>query len=308
MRPCSFLLDRAFCLRIVLVGVLFFWVGCTVLFLVGCTVDVDNQLIADEGAEIVGRGEYLVESVAACGACHGAWRAPLAPLSGGMAFVDRYGEVLAPNITPSRKYGIGKWTANDLKVLFRTHRSRSARYVSHQAHEGLEWLSDRDVIAIAVYLATLKPVHKKVARRDISDYNPTNWTVFESAINVTGVVPDIARTESVHYGHYLARSVMRCQSCHDGVSTWFGDVKAFDGGRMVKRGNQVKKVPSLTRVFGKGGSSWSVADLQHYLRTGLGPDGNKRDAEFCPTNFFARASQEDLVAVVQYVALMSSED
>jgi mono/diheme cytochrome c family protein len=269
------------------------------LVVAGCSVKVDERVVPGNTPKELTRGKYLVEGIAACGSCHGAFRKPGAPLSGGIPFTDRFGEVLAPNITPSRTYGLGRWSATDIKQLFRTGRSSSGEYVSHQAHEGFEWLSDADIVAISTYLAALRPVENEVEHRSISKLNPYNWVSGESGIDVKGAIPDINRANSVAYGHYLSRAVMRCNSCHNGVATFFGDPATLAGQRIVKRASVAKLVPPLAGILSPG--RWSKATLKQYLRGGKGPDEKQRDQDFCPTAFYAQASDEDLNAVIEYI-------
>jgi mono/diheme cytochrome c family protein len=278
---------------------LFLLMSAAQLVVAGCSLKVDERVVSRDGPEELARGQYLVEGIAACGSCHGAFRKPGAPLSGGIPFSDRFGEVLAPNITPSRIYGIGRWNATDVKQLFRTGRSSSGDYVSHQAHEGFEWLSDADILAISTYLASLRPVDSEVEHRSVSKMNPYNWVSGESGVDVKGAIPDINRVNSVAYGHYLSRAVMRCSSCHNGVATFFGDPAPLAGERVVKRSTEAKSVPGLAGILSPG--RWSKAALKEYLRSGRGPDGKQRDQGFCPTAFYAQASEDDLNAIIEYV-------
>jgi len=271
-----------------------------VSFIVGCSLDVDDRIVPPDSPEELARGRYLVEGVAACGSCHGSFRKPGAPLSGGIPFTDRFGEVLAPNITPSRTVGMGKWTATDIKKLFRTGRSSSGAYVSHQAHEGFEWLSDGDILAISSYLASLRPVESEVEHRSFSKLNPYNWISGESGVDVKGAIPDISRSNPVAYGYYLSRAVMRCSSCHNGVATFFGDPAPLAGRRIVKRGSEARSVPPLAGILTPG--RWSKAQLKEYLRGGTGPDGKHRNQDFCPTAFYAQVTDDDLNAVIEYIS------
>jgi mono/diheme cytochrome c family protein len=278
---------------------LFLLIIAAQMIVAGCSLKFDERVVPRDSREELARGKYLVEGIAACGSCHGAFRKPGAPLSGGVPFNDRFGEVLAPNITPSRTYGIGRWTATDVKQLFRSGRSSSGEYVSHQAHEGFEWLSDVDILAISTYLASLRPVESEVEHRSVSTLNPYNWVSGESGINVKGAISDIDRANSVAYGHYLSRAVMRCSSCHNGVSTFFGDPEPLAGERVVKRSAEAKSVPALAGILSPG--RWAKGELKEYLRSGRGPDGKQRDQAFCPTAFYAQASDDDLNAVIEFI-------
>jgi len=70
----------------------------------------------------VERGSYLVNSIGACGNCHGRDAAfnRTPDLAGGVA-EDRegVGHVVFSNITPHPETGIGKWTEADIVVALR---------------------------------------------------------------------------------------------------------------------------------------------------------------------------------------------
>ena len=81
---------------------LFLLIIAAQMIVAGCSLKVDERVVPRDSREELSRGKYLVEGIAACGSCHGAFRKPGAPLSGGVPFNDRFGVLLAPNITPSR--------------------------------------------------------------------------------------------------------------------------------------------------------------------------------------------------------------
>src|SRR6476660_5999425 len=70
------------------------------------------------------RGRYLVNSVLNCGNCHTPKGPNLGPnlgpnadklLSGGMRFDTPGYNVVAPNLTPDRETGLGRWSDADIK-------------------------------------------------------------------------------------------------------------------------------------------------------------------------------------------------
>jgi mono/diheme cytochrome c family protein len=75
----------------------------------------------------VERGSYLVNSIGACGNCHGRDASGNLytdhTLAGGVSFdtVDPSlpGHVIAPNITPDRDTGIGRWSQADIVTALR---------------------------------------------------------------------------------------------------------------------------------------------------------------------------------------------
>src|SRR5215471_19973749 len=75
----------------------------------------------------VERGSYLVNSIGACGNCHGRDASGRKlytdnTLAGGFVFDEvapELGHVIAPNITPDKETGIGKWSEADIVVAMR---------------------------------------------------------------------------------------------------------------------------------------------------------------------------------------------
>jgi mono/diheme cytochrome c family protein len=118
------------------------------------------------------RGAYLVTALAHCGECHTP-RNSLGALDhdhelSGTA--DGPDGRPVPNITPDPASGISGWDRSDLVELLKTGTGpdgSEAKGAMHEAIEdGLKYLSDADLDAIAEYVLTQKPiVHKVTAKR-----------------------------------------------------------------------------------------------------------------------------------------------
>ena len=110
------------------------------------------------------RGAYLVTALAHCGECHtprnmlGAVK-PSLTLAGTPDGPDGQ---RVPNITPDRATGIGDWGSDDIVTLLKTGRTPEESAVKGAMREavqdGLRFLTDADLRAIAVYLRSLEPV------------------------------------------------------------------------------------------------------------------------------------------------------
>jgi mono/diheme cytochrome c family protein len=121
------------------------------------------------------RGAYLVTALTHCGECHtprtllGAMQTDK-PLAGTADGPD--GE-LAPNITPDRNTGIGKWSAGDVIELLRTRTKPDFDNVQGSMREavehGLKYLNDADLAAIADYILAQPPIANRVVRRGKRD-------------------------------------------------------------------------------------------------------------------------------------------
>jgi mono/diheme cytochrome c family protein len=101
------------------------------------------------------RGAYLVEGLMHCGACH-------TPKN--LAGADKDSERLqggvlqdwfAPDITPNRRHGIGRWQIDEIVAYLKTGHNQNAAATGPMAEEvtnSSSKMSDADLRAVAVYL------------------------------------------------------------------------------------------------------------------------------------------------------------
>ncbi len=118
-----------------------------------------HQDIPDQG-KLWNRGAYLVNGLTHCAACHtprnalGATRGD-APLAGGMIpMLEWY----APPLTANHPQGMGDWTAGQIAALLKTgisERGTASGPMAEVVFQSLQYLSDEDTQAIALYLKTL---------------------------------------------------------------------------------------------------------------------------------------------------------
>lgn len=117
------------------------------------------------------RGAYLATALGHCGECHTP-RDMLGGLKTRLMFAgSRQGpeRQLAPNITPDKATGIGRWRASDITYLLHTGFKPDGDDVqglmSEIIEEGFRHLSDADLKAIAEYLLSLPPIHNELERK-----------------------------------------------------------------------------------------------------------------------------------------------
>ncbi len=112
------------------------------------------------------RGEYLANAVAHCGECHTP-RNRLGALDNrrfyaGVPKGEGPDGKASPNITSSRKSGIGKWSAGDLRQFLRTGQLPDGDYVGGAMVDvidnGLKYLTDDDLKALVLYLRSVPPI------------------------------------------------------------------------------------------------------------------------------------------------------
>lgn len=131
--------------------------------------------VAPENEAIVNRGEYLVELLG-CGSCHtdGAlvgepdMSKSLAGSDIGIAYTSPFrnkhpGIVFAPNITPDRDTGIGRWTDDEIKDAIRTGLGRHGpERILVMPWQGYAQISEDDARAIVAYLRSIEPIENQV--------------------------------------------------------------------------------------------------------------------------------------------------
>jgi mono/diheme cytochrome c family protein len=131
--------------------------------------------VAPENQAAVNRGEYLVELLG-CGACHteGAlvgepdMGRSLAGSSIGIAWTSPFetrnpGIVFAPNLTPDRDTGIGRWTDEEIMDAVRTGLGRHGpNRILVMPWQGYARISDDDAWAIVAYLRSIEAIENTV--------------------------------------------------------------------------------------------------------------------------------------------------
>jgi mono/diheme cytochrome c family protein len=117
------------------------------------------------------RGAYLVTALAHCGECHTPRNFLGAAQSGQRlaGTLDGPDGQLVPNITPDPGTGIGKWEKEDVVELLRTgttpEQSKVKGAMRETIDDGLKYLSDSDLEAIADYLFAQPPIVHDVTRK-----------------------------------------------------------------------------------------------------------------------------------------------
>lgn len=131
--------------------------------------------VMPENVALVNRGGYLVELLG-CGACHtdGALIGrpnPALSLAGssiGIAFTNPLenanpGVVYAPNLTPDRDTGLGRWSEQEIMDAIRTGTGRHGpQRILVMPWQGYAKISDEDAWAIVAYLRSIEPVEHQV--------------------------------------------------------------------------------------------------------------------------------------------------
>lgn len=203
-----------------------------------------SGLTASTDPAVIARGEYLARGPAHCAICHtGSDRdhpeqVAKTPFRGGLSFeMGPLGTRYAPNLTPDKETGIGRWTDAQLARALRTGVTPSGELSIFMTYS-VGHLSDDDIVAILSYLRSLEPVRNEVPKGQ--------WSVLARSLMGFGLfqveprsapppahVPP-AEQPSVERGRYLAEHAAFCAGCHTPAdpATFKPNGPAFGGGNV----------------------------------------------------------------------------
>ncbi|MBD1549206.1 c-type cytochrome [Roseibium aggregatum] len=251
--------------------------------------------------ELLARGEYLVNNVAACGNCHTPQtpNGPDTSLTMAGSFVggeEGVFKAFAPNITPDKKTGIGNWTDAEISLAIREGKRPDGTIIGPPMPISLyRGLSDTDLKAMVVYLRTVTPVENEVPK---STYYIPLPPAYGPPV---GEVADMPRDDKVAYGAYLAGPVAHCMECH----TTFVKGRPDMENRLGAGGNSFKgpwgvSVSANITPHEDGIAKYSDKELAMIIRHGVRPDGTHL---MPPMGFFyyAGMSDGDVGAIIAYL-------
>lgn len=282
------------------------------LFLSGAAVALTAafvQTAAAQNQDVIARGSYLVNGIAACGNCHTEHGADLKPkadlfLAGGKKFELPFGVALSKNLTPDPDTGIGTWSEAQIVRAIREGVTREGTTLGPPMPVPFfNKVSDDDAAAIAAYLKTLKPIRHEVTE---SKYR----------IELKPLPPASGRTappksDKVAYGAYLA-NMAHCVECHSTPGPngpdyehhlgagGFPFAPAPDGFRAPTPSAKVVRSRNITSDPETGIGAWTDEEIKRALTQGINKSG-KHLVPPMPYPYFKNLTADDLDAVVAWV-------
>ncbi len=249
------------------------------------------------------RGRYLAEHLLQCFICHSErdWDRPGAPpvetRKGAGAVLSERGErrVVAPNITPDRDTGAGKWTDDMLARAIREGIGHDDRPLYWGMwYQSFAFLSDEDLAAVIVYLRSIPAVRNPLPA--------TRLPPGELAQNAAMPRPIIAPVQGPPAGDRLARgrylvNVADCGGCH---SSWHSSRNPglLGGGNYIERGTHAAFSSNLTRH--ESGVMYPLDTFIAVMRSGKG----ESLSPVMPWTAFRGLSDEDLGAIYEALGTM----
>jgi len=259
-------------------------------------------------ADLIKRGDYLVNGLLTCGNCH----TPKGPtgdikdkaFSGGLSWDEPPFKVTASNITQDKETGIGSWSDADIKKVLRTGvRPNGTPVAMVMPSSFYQIMSERDIDAVVAYLRTIKPIKN---------------TVPAPVYKMTQVHPPFPGGEKpyteammgdkVKKGFYIA-TIAHCMECHTPMGPRGRDfVNDLGKGGFEFPGPWGKSVSrNITSSKEKGIGAWTDAEIKRAITQGVSKDGSKLKPPM-GYHYYATMTGDDLDAVVAYLRTVPAKN
>ena len=255
------------------------------------------------------RGDYLVNTIMACGNCHSPRDATGKAIaekafSGGLTFNTPGFVATAPNITPDVETGIGTWSDAEIKrALVEGIRPDHGHFAgvplaAIMPANFYKALLPDDLNAVVAYLHTIKPVRNEVT--DPVYKAPVHRDPYPAA---EAGFSKTMFTDPVGRGAYLV-TIGHCMECH---TAWSRGVSDFKTG--LGRGGRVFRAPdgtpgataaNITSDPSSGIGAWSDAEISRAITHGMSRDGRALKPPMA-FGYYAELTETDLADIIAYL-------
>jgi mono/diheme cytochrome c family protein len=210
-----------------------------------------------------------------CASCHASVRQQEPTrLGGGLALGSPFGTFYAPNISPDRDAGIGRWNETDfVTALWKGTSPDGQHFYPAFPYTSYQRIALNDARDLFAYLHTLPAVTGKAPPHQVPF--PFSWRRLLGGwkflfLDGQPFRPDPSKSAQWNRGAYLVNGPGHCAECHSprnvlgGIETG----KRFAGGPDLEGKGWV---PNITQ---KGLADYSEKDIAYLLETGQTPDGD----------------------------------
>lgn len=222
---------------------------------------------AEHDQKLIDRGAYLARS-GDCMACHTNPGHP--SYGGGYKITSPFGDIIVPNISSSKRYGIGNWTEKQFDRALRQGIAPRGYLYPAMPYTQYAHLSDADTHALYVYFSqAVEPVEYPPVDKTHLPF-PFNirqlmfgWNLLFTDRKVIPTGED--KPGSVERGRYLVRALAHCSACHTPRNIFMAEKtgKPLAGGRV---GGWI--APNITSDPVSGIGGWTEEEIITYLRQG----------------------------------------
>lgn len=271
--------------------------------LIGATMLIAPQLAgASFPRDLVEKGRYLAIA-GDCTACHTAPGG--AAFAGGAALASPLGPIVATNITPSKRYGIGRYSEAQFAAALRLGiRADGRQLYPAMPYTSYALLSDADIHALYAYFmngiqAIERPTH---ATKLPFPFNIRSSMALWNRLflNRRRFAADPSHDDRWNRGAYLVRALGHCSACHS-PRGWLMDesrTRALGGAPLG-----TWYAPDITSDRRSGIGGWSNADLVSYFRTGIAMGKARAAGGMAEVveHSLSKLTDDDLAAIAAYL-------
>ncbi|HLL20315.1 MAG TPA: c-type cytochrome [Rubrivivax sp.] len=268
------------------------------------TVDVDGAASTSAPSRaVIEHGAYLARA-GNCLGCHTTIGG--AAFAGGRGVDTPFGVVVAPNITPDSKTGIGSWSAGEFWRAMHHGRSKDGRLLYPAfPYPSFTYVTRGDADALYAFLMAVPPVEKPNAPHALRF--PYNTQAALAVWRALYFRPGELRAEAAHSaewnrGRYLVQGLGHCAACHSGRNFLGGTSlnTEFAGGLMP---DATWYAPSLASPAEAGVQRWARERVVKLLKAGVSGDaavsGPMAEVVFASTQYL---TDSDLHAMTDFLA------
>jgi mono/diheme cytochrome c family protein len=215
-----------------------------------------------------------------------------------------FGYLLAPNLTPDLKTGIGRWSADDFyRALHEGVNGRGQDMFPAMPYDFYTKVTRQDADAIYAYLRTIEPMRNVVDVNHLRFPFNQRWSMAvwrELYFTDETFEADPTQTAAWNRGAYLVEGLGHCGACHSPRNA-LGAVerdKALTGAA-VDGWFALDLTPSLHAGLGE----WTADEVASYLKTGVKRNETAAVGPMAEVvqNSTSHLTDADLLAMAEYL-------
>lgn len=250
-----------------------------------------SSLPADES-----RGEKIARA-AGCITCHTNSENNGDMLAGGVVFATPIGQLISPNISSDKQYGIGHWNRDQLaNALINGLAPDGSHYWPALPYVAYRSMKTQDVADLHAWLMSTKPISAPAAEHILRIPSASKQLIglWKYRYVPKRPLPD----EPVPVGQYLVQNLGHCAECHAqrGPLGSIAD-RSLKGNTRGPDGTNVPAITSHALM------DWTVEDIAFYLEIGMTPEGDFAGAHMAPVveHGTSHLLPEERMAIAEYL-------
>jgi mono/diheme cytochrome c family protein len=259
--------------RILIAAVGVLAIGCVAFWIITAPAKVSEGALPPRAPDLA-NGKVMFYA-GGCASCHASvGQRDATRLGGGLALESPFGTFYAPNISPDRDDGIGRWNEADfITALWKGASPDGQHYYPAFPYTSYQRIALADARDLFAYLRTLPAVGGKAPPHQVSF--PFGWRRLLGGwkflfLDGKSFRPDPSKSAQWNRGAYLVNGPGHCAECHSPRNPLGG----IEAGKRFAGGPDIEGKGWVPNITQKGLADYSVEDIAHLLETGQMPDGD----------------------------------